>query len=444
MFGYNIELALRSLRRNVVLTTLMVVAVGVGIGVCMTALTTLRAMSGDPIPDKSSKLFVPHINAWDPARGRPGTADSQFSYRDALALLKAHKGLRQAAMYQVVLNVRMPDERLVQAYGRATSSDFFRMFEVPFRSGTPWGQKEDDGRENVVVLSAKLAERTFAHLDPIGQTITLGGRGYRVVGVLGPWTPTPRFYDVGDVDADVFAFGETEDFFLPFSTAIDRQMAPHNYTSCMQEDRPAAGWIGRLNSGCYWVQFWVELPTPAQVRDFNTFVQGYAVEQQRLGLYHYPPRVQLRDVMNWLTFNYVVSDGVRVNMLIATGLLAVCLVNAVGLMLAKFSSKAAELAVRRALGASQLDLFLQCFAETLIVGVLSAALGLVLTVTALSGVRALRGVDSQNSATGHLYSIDAQMALIIVVVAVVATVLTGLYPALRAVRTQPAWQLKVQ
>lgn len=49
-----------------------------------------------------------------------------------------------------------------------------------------------------------------------------------------------------------------------------------------------------------------------------------------------------------------------------------------------------------------------------------------------------------DSAMGHLYSLDVQMALIVLVWAVAATVLTGVYPAWRAVRTQPAWQLKTQ
>jgi putative ABC transport system permease protein len=441
MLGYYIDLAIRSLRRNVGLTALTIAAVGVGIGVCMTALTTLRAMSGNPIPDRSAQLFVPHINAWDPARGKPGTADSQFSYRDAMALMKAHRGVRQVAMYQVLLNVKTLSGRLEQVHGRATSADFFPMFEVPFRSGAPWDAKQEDGRENAVVISSKLADRLFPHIEPIGRTVTLTGSDYRVVGVIRPWTVTPRFYDLSD--ADQYAFGETEDFFLPLATAVDRQIIPRGYTSCMEEDRDfPQNWEGRLNSGCYWVQFWVQLPTAAQVRDFNTFLQGYANSQQQLGLYHYPPRVHMFDVMDWLAFNYVSDGSVRVNMMIATGLLVVCLVNAVGLMLAKFAGKASELGVRRALGASQVDLFVQCFFETLIVGLLSAALGLALTIAGLWGIRALRGV-AEDSAMGHLYSLDAQMALIVLVLAVAATLLTGVYPALRAVGIQPAWQLKI-
>ncbi len=53
MFGYYLRLALRTLRRNIVLTSLINAAVGFGIGAYMTILTVLIAMSGDPMPDKS-------------------------------------------------------------------------------------------------------------------------------------------------------------------------------------------------------------------------------------------------------------------------------------------------------------------------------------------------------------------------------------------------------
>ena len=49
MFGYYLWLAGRSLRRNPVLTALMVAAIALGIGAAMTSLTVLRAMSGNPI-----------------------------------------------------------------------------------------------------------------------------------------------------------------------------------------------------------------------------------------------------------------------------------------------------------------------------------------------------------------------------------------------------------
>ena len=71
MFSYYIGLALRSLKRNVVLTLLMVAAIGVGIGASMTTLTVFRAMSGDPIPQKSKQLYAVQIDNFGRAFPKP-------------------------------------------------------------------------------------------------------------------------------------------------------------------------------------------------------------------------------------------------------------------------------------------------------------------------------------------------------------------------------------
>src|SRR5579862_7935241 len=170
MLGYYLELAIRTLRRNVLLTALTVAAVGAGIGASMTMLTTLRAMSGNPIPEKSSQLFVPQIDVWGPASRQGSSSDwmpNTFTYRDAVALTQAHMGLRQAAMFRMNMDVSPPTGMAFQASGRATYGDFFAMFDVPFRDGGPWGQKEDDGRQDVVVLGSKLAERLFPNTEPV-------------------------------------------------------------------------------------------------------------------------------------------------------------------------------------------------------------------------------------------------------------------------------------
>src|SRR5580692_2796613 len=196
MLGYYLELAIRSLRRNVALTALMVTVVAFGIGASMTVLTTLRAMAVDPIPDKSAQLFVPQIDAWGPPT-RPGATTAgyklqdQISYRDAMALMKAHRAVRQSAMYGVALDVVGPDGVPFAVGGRAAYADFFRMFEVPFRQGGPWTASDDQGAANVAVLSAKLANRLFPHDDLVGKTISLSDHDYRVVGVLDAWNPVP-------------------------------------------------------------------------------------------------------------------------------------------------------------------------------------------------------------------------------------------------------------
>ena len=63
MFGYYFALALRSLKRSKVLTALMILAIGLGIGASMTMITVLHVMSGDPLPGRSAQLFVPRLDA---------------------------------------------------------------------------------------------------------------------------------------------------------------------------------------------------------------------------------------------------------------------------------------------------------------------------------------------------------------------------------------------
>jgi len=439
MFAYLVELALRSLRRNVMVTALMIAAVGVGIGASMTMLTTLVAMSANPIPDKSSQLFVPQMDTYGEASQdrRIHYLPRQLPYQDAMALIKAHADIRQAAMYPLNLNVRPARGDPFPAVGRATDSDFFHMFEVPFRSGAAWGRNADVDRDAVVVLSARLAERLFPGVDPVGGTINLGKRDYRVIGVIRAWNPTPRFYD-----ENAGAFNDGEDFFLPFAGAIDRQIETTDY-GCDETELPA-DWAGRLNSNCPWVQLWVELPAAEQVRSYAMDLRNYAMEQYRLRRFKWLPLVSLHDVTQWLASLRVVPSEVRVNSLIATGFLVVCLINAVGLMLAKFSSRAVELSVRRALGASRLDLFLQCLTETMMIGLLGGLLGLALTAVGLAALRSLRGVASTDSAAGQVTSLNMEMVAITFAVAIVTTICSGLYPAWRASRVQPGWQLKAQ
>ncbi len=51
-------------------------------------------------------------------------------------------------------------------------------------SGRFFTQAESDGERPVVVLGYEIMEKLFPHDDPIGKTITVNGRGFRVTGVL--------------------------------------------------------------------------------------------------------------------------------------------------------------------------------------------------------------------------------------------------------------------
>ncbi len=440
MFYYYFGLAVRSLKRNIVLTVLMIAAIGVGIGASMTTLTMFRAMDRDPIPQKSRQLFAVQIDNWGPKSkgidfGDKEHLQGQISYIDAIGLMNAHAAQRQSAMYVTgaALTPSNPDLRPFQVAIRAAYTDFFRMFDTPFLMGGPWTAADDAAHADVVVLSQQLNDKIFGGANSIGKTMNLDNHEYRVVGVLNRWEPIPKFYDLNNDD-----YGKSEDLFLPFTRAIDGRMESWGNNNCAGESM-APGWEGRLHSECIWIQFWAELPTAADVEHYRAAVNNYAADQQRVGRFSWPPHTRIRDAREWLVHGHAVSDEVRILVLVSFSFLLVCLLNAMGLMLAKIMGRAGDIGVRRALGASRRAIFAQCLIEAGVIGLAGGLLGLVLTALGLMGLRAL--LSEQVTRLTHFSPADIAIA---VTLAVVATTLAGLYPTWRAAQVQPAWQLKAQ
>jgi putative ABC transport system permease protein len=88
VFAYYLELAVRSLRRSPGLTALMVLAIGFGVAASMTMYSVFRGLSADPIPWKSSQLFVPQIDAFGPGHREKGEPPITLTYIDAMALMR--------------------------------------------------------------------------------------------------------------------------------------------------------------------------------------------------------------------------------------------------------------------------------------------------------------------------------------------------------------------
>ncbi len=433
MFTYYLDLALRSLKRNKILTALMVLAIALGIGASMTTLTVLHVLSGDPLPGKSAYLYYPQIDPQDMDDYRPGEEPpSQVTWIDGMNLLKAGRADKQALMKGGAVAVQPPSAELAPFFedARFTTAGFFSMFEVPFLYGHPWSASDDDASARVVVLTRRLNDKLFAGANSVGRTLDLGDASFRVIGVIDSWRPTPHFYDLY-----VGSYSDQEGLFVPLLTATDLKF-PHNGSrDCWGSGRSN---VELKTDGCTWLQFWVQLDTPARAADYRQFLVNYSNEQKSLGRFQRPPNVQLRNLTQWLDYNKVVPSDVHLQSWLALGFLLVCLVNTVGLMLAKFLRRSAELGVRRALGASRRALFAQLLTEAGAVGLAGGIGGLLLSLLGLWLVR------MQPSDYASLARMDFAMLAGTFVLAVGASLLAGLLPAWRACRITPALQLKSQ
>lgn len=439
MLGYYLVLAVRSLKRSIGLTLLVIAAIAVGISASMTVVTIYRGLAADPIPDKSEQLFAPQIDSWGPVRlTSPGFSDGledELSYTDATALLKSPIPHRQAVMYTAyqTLTPQDPHRHPFLVSTRATSGDFFTMFEVPLRYGAAWTRAEDAGKAQVALISRDLNDLLFEGKNSVGATLRINDRDYRVAGVLDRWDPQPIYYDLSQGPYETSA-----QIYIPFTQAIDEHLKSTGNDYCNSK-KPASAWEAYLRSDCVWLQMWVELPTAADVSAYRKWLAAYASEQQRLGRFHWAAQTKLRTVGQWLDYHRAVPEEVRMLLLVAFGFLIVCLLNAMGLMLAKAVGGVRDLALRRALGARRISVLAQCLAEMAMAGLIGGVLGLLLTYLSLLGMRQMLGEYGTRIRALHLDFTDLALTVLL---AVVATMLAGLYPTLRAMRAPPAPQLK--
>lgn len=435
MFTYYLDLALRSFKRNRVLTALMVLALGLGIGASITTLTVLKLLSGDPLPQKSARIFAPEI---DPLTAVSTTSPEKLwrnwgnlmTWTDAMNLLHARRAERQSVM--ALSPMKITPQSLGQhpffSDGVITTSDFFGMFDASFQYGSGWSAGDDENRAQVVVIAGFLNDKLFGGKDSVGRIIRVNDHDFRIVGVLKPWAPQPRFYSVS---LGGRGYGNGDAVFLPLQTAAAAKMNPQN-VNCFDTGMD----FKNLESApCAWVSLWVELKGASDAGAYKTFLANYVHQQIELGRLHHP-EVALPNLMQYLAQQRVVPDDARLQANLAFGFLLICVVNTVGLLLAKCLRRTREIGVRRALGAPRRSIFAQFMVESGMVGIAGGVLGLIF---AELGLWAIRHQPAQYASLAHL---DVTMFVTTFVIALIASLIAGLLPAWRACVVAPAPQLK--
>ncbi len=438
MFNYNLKLALKSMRRNPIMTSLMVAAIAVGIGVSMTTLTVYYLMNSNPIPEKSDVLFAISMDSWSPLRpfddDYPERGPHQVTFHDAERLIAAAKGKRQTAMFEssLVIEPVTEGELPFEAGARVTFADFFSMFDVPFIYGSGWDKSADAAAEAVVVLTRELNERLFGGADSVGGQLTMQGTQFQVVGVIDTWEPTPRFYD--PING---GFQEINEMFIPFtltrvlelsSTGSDWGWKSEEITSFEQ-------W---LNSEAVWVQYFTELDHARDRDDYVGHLNAYVNEQKRFGRFERPLNNNIYNVTEWMEYHEVVANDTKVLLGLSFLFLTVCLLSTIALLLTKFVGKKSETSLRRALGASRKIIFRQQLVEVALIGFSGGLLGLL-----LAGL-GLQGIEYLYDAPAGLVKLDWVMMFTAIGIAIVSSMFACLYPAWRVCQIPPAAQLKSQ
>jgi putative ABC transport system permease protein len=438
MLGYQLRMAVKSLGRNPGHTAIVAGGIALGVAVSTVFATVRHSYAKDPIPEKSDDLYHVRLDNWGPNEPYPGGGPPpQVTYQDMTNLMRSDIPVRQSGMFKSFLYV-VPDPTMGRPQReiiRVCFSDFFTMFEVPFRHGGPWDRKMDEKAEQVVVLGKEMNDRLFGGGNSVGRSVRIENRDFRVVGVLDEWKPSIKFYDLTQNYVQA-----PEQIYMPFSLAVAMQ-APIGGNDDAWKNQEVPGFAGKLVSESVWIQFWVELPTADHVARYKAFVDAYTLEQKKLGRFERPLNNRVQSVVEWMADVEIVPKETTAMLAVSLLFLLICALNLIGLLLGKFLARAPEIGVRRAMGARRLDVFVQHIVECELVALAGGAVGLLLALGGLWVVNLWTRTITQRT---DFFQMDWTMAGFAALCALAAGLVAGFYPALRVCRIPPATHLRMQ
>jgi putative ABC transport system permease protein len=439
MLTYHLKTALKSLRRNPILTALLIGAIALGICVSTSFVTLRHLYMQDFLPGKSDKVFYVQLDTWGPDKsyddGRPEILPDAITYRDARGLLQSKVPVRQSPMFVTQYFVH-PDPKVArpfQAHVRLAMSDFFEIFRLPFRYGGPWSKSADAKPEAVAVIDHETNEKLFGGENSVGKQIRLEDRYFRIVGVLAPYRPALRIWEL-----DRNPTGPPEPVYIPFNF-VEPLQVPNGGNSSGWKQEPLDTFEQFLNSEIVWLQYWVELPDEASQRAYKEWLDNYARDQKKLGRFpsNRPVMSSISTIPQIIEAKKFVPESVMTMSVVSLLFLVVCSVNLIGILLGKFLARVPEVSVRRALGASRAQIFWQHVVECELIGVAGGLLGIGLSFGMLKVLaKFVRG--------GEALHLDGEMLLVAGFLSLVAGLVAGVYPAWRVCSVAPAMQLKVQ
>ena len=393
---HDVSYALRALRQSPGFTLIALATLAFGIGANTAVFSVVRGVLLTPLPFATPDRIV---RVWSSSKTL-GIARGTFSEPDFLDIRSESRLAESIGGYffadnltGVDLTDRGTPERLSAAL--VTPGFFETLRPQPLIGRTLSSDEHTPGRNHVAVIGYGLWKRRFAgdrHL--VGQTITLNGDPFVVVGVM------PREF--------TYPATQTVDVWIPLSyfgpDAIGRGRVSHFLSM-----------IARLKPGVTTSQFQTEIS---------------AITKRLSGNY---PENSAWDNASVATIRESIVGDVRRPLLVLVAAVALVLlitcVNIASLLLARATARQRELAVRAALGAGRGRIVRQLLTESLTVALFGGVIGAALGYVAVRALVASGGVQLPHG--GNL-QVDGLVLACTFLISLVSGLLFGALPAIRA------------
>ena len=416
-FLQDLRYASRTLRRSWALTLVIVASLAIGIGANSAIFSVVNALLLKPLPyPDPERLVVLWLRS--PGINIPQDWPSPGQYLD---IQQENRSFELMSISRGRVGTLIGPDRAERVESLETSSSLFPLLGARAVHGRLLRADEDvPGQAPVVILSHAFWQRAFGG-DPaiVGKTITLNGLGsgagdarnqFEVVGVL-----ERDFLMNGEIMPTVASIRQM-DLFLPLP------FGPETQTKRRGDEN--FNLMARLKSGVTVEQARGDvLETAARIRDKDKRDATFTIDT--------------------VSLVESVVGNVRLTVLVLLGFVALVLliacVNVANLLLTRAAGRQKEVAVRTALGASWKRVVRQLLTESLLLGLLGGAAGLLMAQAALQVVRT---INPGNIPRIEAIALDGNVLAFTFAIAILTGLLFGLAPAVRAARVDLSSSIK--
>ena len=409
----------RVIRKTPILTFFAIASLSLGIGANSTVFTIINTLLLHPLPVREPSRLVTVYETDVSQRGRNHLPVSYANFEDYADQQRCFQGMAAFTPPLVLTIQRSAGSERV--FGEFVTAQYFTSLGLSPAAGRFFLEEEDrhPGAAPVAILSYNAWQSRFGgSQEAIGRKVTLNRTVFTVVGVA-----PPGFLGISAT------FGP--DLWLPATMA--ETASPMEFANALSDRaKPLFHTIGRLKSGFNLKSAQAQLETVSS----NLRRQYPDSNEERA--------IAVRPITDELFSSSGGSNGVvfgsAVLLVIVALILGIACSNVANLLLARATARRQEIAVRLAIGANRGRIIRQMLAESLLLSVLSCAVGLAIGFAGCQFVWSfVPGDVVGNMVTPRL---DGNVVAFSLALALITAFLFGLAPAMRASRPDVITALK--
>jgi putative ABC transport system permease protein len=391
----DIRYALRQLGKSPGFTTvtLLTLAIGIGANTAVFSLADLIIRKPVALPEMDRLSVI--------EEQLPGSEDTGISPANYLDMRSGMKSFDQLAAYQYWSASTSGQGQAEELFGVRVSLNFFSVVGVRPMLGHDFSSDQNFfGSGDQIVISNALSKQHFgSDASAVGATLKLDGKPYTVIGIM----PAKATFPLG-----------APSFWMPLT--LDSRMRGERRNLELHS-------VGRLRNGVSLAQ------ARAEVETFWKHLSEL-----------YPLANQNRSIQLVSLHDHIVLDYNRQFALLMTGVLGTVLliacVNISAIQFARAAKRRSEIAVRAALGAGRRPLFRQLLVESLLLGIMGGAIGVLFGVYGVAFLRGTLPNDVRWFCDVDSLSINLRSLLFTTLVALACGLVSGLAPAWQASKAQ--------